>query len=164
MRTVISLKEEFIQDFGEAYQTFGLPKLMGYVVGLLLSTDEPMSLDEITGELGVSKGPVSQVMSRLRDNRLVHRMNVPGNRKDFYVAHDDIFGKAFNNHAGLLHQNQLIAEKYHHLIHEEGELSEENKVFHRRVKEMEAFYGLMMKHLKNFMNEWQETKKKTDFS
>ena len=72
------IKTNFIQDYGLGYQSFGLPKMMGQIVGLLLYHAEPVSLDDITEELQVSKGPVSQVMRRLRDHNLVQRAWVSG--------------------------------------------------------------------------------------
>jgi len=159
MHEVLTVRDEFIQDFGEAYQNFGLPKLMGFVVGLLMANEKPLSLDEITKELGVSKGPVSQVMSRLRDNGLVHRTNLPGNRKDYYKVDPDIFGKAFKNHAGLLHRNLLLAEKFQQMIQETSDgASDENIALAKKVDEMRRFYTMMDKHLDAFMEEWRASR------
>jgi DNA-binding transcriptional regulator GbsR (MarR family) len=159
----MTLRQEWIQKFGDAYQLFGLPKLMGNIVGLLLATADPLSLDDITSQLGVSKGPVSQVMGRLRDHQLVERTNIPGNRKDFYIAAQDIFGAAFRNHAELLRRNLTLAEQFLTQIENDpnativaSDREKDRQPFTDRVKEMEEFYSLMMKHLDAFMNEWAE--------
>ncbi|MCB2201019.1 MarR family transcriptional regulator [bacterium] len=161
----MTLRQDWIQEFGEAYQLFGLPKLMGHVVGLLLASSKPLSLDDITSELGVSKGPVSQVMGRLRDHRLVHRHNKPGNRKDFYEADSDIFGHAFGNHAALLRGNLTLAKRFHKRLDgaTKDEIvrpgkEEDLAAFTARIEEMEQFYSLMMKHLGAFMKEWDEVR------
>jgi len=107
-----SIKQEFIQDFGEAYQLFGLPKLMGRIVGLMLYVNKPISLGDITNQLNVSKGPVSQMVRRLKDHNLIERVWVPGDRKDFYRAVPDIFGNAFQNQMALMGQNLSLAKKY----------------------------------------------------
>lgn len=150
------IREDFIRDFGDAYLRFGLPKLMGNVVGLLLYEEGPLSLDEITQHLGVSKGPVSQIMSRLRDHDLVIRENEPGNRKDFYRAAEDIFGQAFINHMGLFRRNHELSERYHKRVHQD--VDDVPDSFHRRVREMNQFYGLMMEHLQEFVASWQSRK------
>lgn len=161
----MTLRQDWIQEFGEAYQLFGLPKLMGNIVGLLLASSKPLSLDDITSELGVSKGPVSQVMGRLRDHRLVQRHNMPGNRKDYYEAEGDIFGHAFGNHAGLFRSNLALAKRFHERL--EGATQDEIvrpgreddlAAFTARIEEMEQFYSLMMKHLGAFMEEWNEVR------
>ncbi len=125
---------------------------MGWIVGLLLQTDDPVSLDEITEELQVSKGPVSQIMRRLREHNLVQKVWVPGSRRDYYRAEPDIFGQAFANHAELLGQNLVLARKYAALIAESGEPVPE--AFARRTDEMVRFYTLMRKHLTAFLDEW----------
>lgn len=152
----LSLKQEFIQDYGHGYQTFGLPRLMGKVVGLLLYHGDPLSLDDITTELHVSKGPVSQIMRRLRDHNLVRRIWVPGSRRDYYQAEPDIFGQAFANHAGLQNQNLALARKYTQRIQETGE--ELPPSFNDRMKEMDRFYTLMNKHFGNFLDEWNRSR------
>lgn len=150
---VAQLKQGFIQDYGLGYQAFGLPKLMGKVVGLLLYQGEPLSLDDITEELHVSKGPVSQIMRRLREHHLVRRIWVPGSRRDFYQAEPDIFGQAFTNHARLQGQNLALARKYNELIVKaDGELPAS---FAARMDEMDRFYTMMNKHLDNFLTEWK---------
>jgi DNA-binding transcriptional regulator GbsR (MarR family) len=150
------IKQEYIRDFGDAYLRFGLPRLMGHVVGVLLFEEGPLSLDEITDQLGVSKGPVSQIMSRLRDHNLVIRDNIPGNRKDYYRAADDIFGQAFINHMGLFRRNLELARRYHERVHENRDDIPE--YFHGRVREMTEFYELMIKHLQEFVANWQSSR------
>lgn len=152
----LRIKNRFIQDYGQGYQTFGLPKLMGQVVGLLLYHAGPISLDDITAELQVSKGPVSQIMRRLRDHKLVHRVWVPGSRRDHYEAAPDIFGQAFSNHAGLQAENLALARRYHRLIEETD--AELPAAFTARMEEMDRFYTLMEKHFANFLAEWRESR------
>ena len=153
------LKNDFIQDYGDAYLTFGLPRLMGNIVGLLLCADEPLSLDDITEELGVSKGPVSQIMRRLRDHGLVQRIWVPGSRRDYYKAETDIFGLAFANHAALLGQNLVLARRYADRIARCDEPVP--PALADRTDEMVRFYTLMKKHLSAFLDEWDAVRETT---
>jgi DNA-binding transcriptional regulator GbsR (MarR family) len=153
---VAAVKTGFIQDYGQGYQVFGLPKLMGQIVGLLLYHDAPLSLDDITTELQVSKGPVSQIMRRLRDHDLVRRVWVPGSRRDYYEAAPDIFGQAFRNHADLQNRNLLLARKYTELIRNTD--ADLPASFAARMQEMDRFYTLMNTHLDAFLAEWQATR------
>jgi DNA-binding transcriptional regulator GbsR (MarR family) len=147
------VREEFVHDYGEAYRQFGLPRLMGHVVALLLTEPGPISLDEITEQLQVSKGPVSQVMRRLRDHGLVEKRWVPGSRRDHYRATPDIFGQAFANHAALLRANLELARKYADVARERAGAVDDH--FLARIAEMERFYELMSGHLDAFLEEWQ---------
>ncbi|MCP4547453.1 MAG: MarR family transcriptional regulator [bacterium] len=146
---------QFVQDFGEAYSTFGLPRLMGHIVGLLLFKGEALSLDEITVELKVSKGPVSQITRRLRENGLLEKQWVPGSRKDYYRVESDIFGKAFANQMRLFEQNLVLAQKYSTArIGDDEEIPE---AFTERIAEMTRFYTMMSRHMTAFMKEWLAT-------
>ena len=107
-----TVKKKFLDRFGAAYQDFGLPTLMGRIVGLLIYHEEALSLDDITKELKVSKGPVSQILRRLRDHELVDKIIVEGDRKDYYKATDHIFLQAFSNQTRLFKKNLELARDF----------------------------------------------------
>src|SRR3989339_2205022 len=97
------VRKEMIQRFGDAYKAFGLNKLMGHIVALLIYSPEPLSLDEITKQLGRSKGPISQIVRRLRDKKLIRKTWSPeNNRKDYYEVEPEIFENAFRNNLELI--------------------------------------------------------------
>jgi len=146
------IRQAFIEDFGTGYQMFGLSRLMGHIVGLLLCEDQPLSLDEITERLSVSKGPVSQITRRLSDHQLLRKVWVPGSRRDHYEAADDIFGQAFANYAAKQAQNLSLARKYHDLV---AGSPDAPPALSRRVEEMAAFYALMLEYHEAFMDAWQ---------
>jgi DNA-binding transcriptional regulator GbsR (MarR family) len=150
------LKKEFIQDYGAGYQMFGLPVLMGRIVGLLLYLGKPISLPDITKELGVSKGPASQICRRLLDHNLIQRVWKPGSRKDYYQAHPNIFGNAFLNHLSLQKKNLELAHKFRTLVNENG--SDDNAEFIKNIDEMETFYTLMIDHYQKFFDDWMQRK------
>ncbi|MDZ7765198.1 MAG: hypothetical protein U5K00_12345 [Melioribacteraceae bacterium] len=103
------VKREIIQNFGHAYRAFGLSKLMGHVVALLISSQEPVSLDDICKDLGRSKGPVSQIMKRLRDRNLIRRVWHENSRKDYYEIQPEIFENAFRNNFELIKSNYALS-------------------------------------------------------
>jgi DNA-binding transcriptional regulator GbsR (MarR family) len=146
------LKKEFIQDYGAGYQMFGLPALMGRIVGLLLYVGKPVSLTGITQELGVSKGPASQICRRLLDHNLIQRVWKPGSRKDYYQAHPDIFGNAFINTLRMQKKNLELARKFQALLTEED--TEEIAAFKKNIDEMVDFYDMMIAHQQMFHAEW----------
>lgn len=150
-----SPQQGFVQDFGESYQVFGLSRLMGQIVGLLLSEEGPCSLTEITESLGVSKGPVSQITRRLADNDLIERVPVHGSRRDHYAAVDDIFGQAYTNLASKQAKNLALAHKYQdQLDAADAARAEVPGYFRHRVQEMTAFYELMLEYQEAFKLEW----------
>jgi DNA-binding transcriptional regulator GbsR (MarR family) len=152
------LKQEFIMNFGHAYKAFGLSKLMGHVVALLIHATKPISLEEITKQLHRSKGPISQIARRLRDKHLIRRVWQPTSRKDYYEIEPEIFENAFRNNIDLIRNNIKIAEHFQAEI--KTRKIEGTELLNSRLKEMKRFYELMDKHYKNFLDEWQIERKK----
>lgn len=152
------LKEEFIMNFGHAYQAFGLSKLMGHVVALLIHATKPISLEEITKQLQRSKGPISQIARRLRDKRLVRRVWQPTSRKDYYEIEPEIFENAFRNNIDLIRNNVNIAQHFQSEI--KTREIKDIEVLNTRLVEMEKFYELMDQHYKNFLDEWRIERRK----
>ena len=151
-------QSDFINSFGHSYQAFGLTRLMGNIVGLLLSEDGPQSLTAITERLGVSKGPVSQITRRLADNQLIERVPVAGSRRDHYEAVPDIFGQAYANHAGKQAKNLELARRFQQRLDDEGVHAPD--YFRRRVDEMVCFYELMTEYHEAFTAEWQRRRER----
>ena len=153
------IKKELLQTFGEAYKAFGLNKLMGHIISLLLYSPKPLSLDEITEQLGRSKGPVSQILRRLRDRKLVRKAwTLENHRKDYYEIEPEVFENSFRNNFELIKNNTRIAKLLKAKINQSK--SKQLDTFQGRINEMEAFFTLMEKHFKNFLAEWAEEKVK----
>ncbi len=148
------IKHEFVNRFGDAYKDFGLPVLMGRIVGLMLFTDDAISLDRMTEELHVSKGPVSQILRRLRDHNLVKRIWVGGDRKDYYQVVDHVFLQAFINQAELLRRNLVLAKDFERKLKHNS--NPELKHLKSRVDEMVQFNTQMQEYLNSFITSWHE--------
>lgn len=159
MTTEEKIKKELIQRFGDAYKAFGLSKLMGHIIALLIFSPEPLSLDEITKQLGRSKGPISQIVRRLRDKHLIRKVWMPeNNRKDFYEIEPEIFEHAFRNNLELIKNNTRIAKQLKEKVKTAKQIS--LSPINQRMKEMEKFYLLMEVHYNNFLNAWTKERKK----
>ncbi len=146
------IKKEIIQNFGYAYKAFGLSKIMGHVVALLLFSHEPLSLDEICKHLGRSKGPVSQIMRRLRDKNLIRRVWHENSRKDYYEVQPEIFENSFRNNFELIKSNTRLAKQLSSSVNKEK--NDSFDLLNQRLEEMQQFYELMEKHYQNFLDEW----------
>ena len=147
------IKKEIIQRFGEAYKAFGLNKLMGHIVALLIYSPEPLSLDEISIQLDRTKGPVSQIVRRLRDRKLIRKVWAPeNNRKDYYEIEPEIFENAFRNNLELIKNNTRIAKYVKEKVVDLHKKSPD--ILHSRIEEMELFYTLMEKSYRGFLAEW----------
>lgn len=146
------IKNEIIKNFGVAYKAFGLSKLMGHIVALLIYSETPVSLEEIAKNLHRSKGPVSQILRRLRDKGLIRRVWQPTSRKDFYEIQPEIFEIAYRNNLELIRSNTRLARHFKNLLSKEK--TEDHNTLKLRIEEMERFYELMEKYHEDFLKAW----------
>lgn len=77
--------DRFIERLGLYFEEFGLPRISGRLLGLLLISERPLSLDEIATELQVSRASVSTNARSLTKTRLIERVSFPGDRRDYYA-------------------------------------------------------------------------------
>lgn len=151
------LTQQIVADFAEGYSNFGLNPLMGRIVGLLIISKDPQSLDDIVEQLEMSKGPISQICRRLKERGLIEKVWIPGDRKDYYQAADDIFGKAYANQINKMQDNIEIAEKY--LSMAQSMDSEDADFIECQMEVMKSFYELMDEYNKKFVEAWEEKHK-----
>jgi DNA-binding transcriptional regulator GbsR (MarR family) len=78
------------EDIGRAYARYGLTLSVGRVFGLLLASDEPLSLDQIAQTLGISKSGASVAARDLERIGVVHRLATPGSKRVLYQATDEM--------------------------------------------------------------------------
>lgn len=83
-RAEVSLSR-FIERLGLYFEDFGLPRIGGRLLGLLLITDRPLSLEEVASALQISRGSVSTNARLVVAAGLVERVAFPGNRRDYYA-------------------------------------------------------------------------------
>ena len=155
----LKVKQAIIEQYGEAYKSFGLNKMMGHIVALLLFSPYPLSLSEIAHQVGRTKGPVSQILQRLKDRKLVRKVwKHEDNRSDYYEIEPEVFLQAFRNHNELIKKNKRIAKEMLEML----ALDSNNDFAHfaKRMEEMECFYELMEKHNQEFIKEWNNVKEK----
>jgi DNA-binding transcriptional regulator GbsR (MarR family) len=148
------LAQEVIAAFSEQNSSFNLNTLMGRILGLLFISEDPQSLDDMAEKLDMSKGPISQVCRRLKDNNLIEKVWVPGDRKDYYQAAGDLFGRLFSNQSDRLEQNIRIAER----LHQKADKTSDESAAHiaHKMNQMKEFYELLDRHNKKFLDEWKK--------
>lgn len=149
-------EEELIQEFGNLYETYGLKRLEGLIVGLLLTQDEPVSLDDMVELLNHSKGPISVAVRRLDDIGLIKKVAGPVNRRNYYVAHSDLFYNNFKFNMETVQKNREIAERFLERIEEDEEGREETI---ENLKHMQLFYRHMEDFYQDFSKKWEQVKR-----
>ena len=83
------MEARVVEWFCDGVRVLGLPRSIGEIYGLLFVSPEPLSLDDLTRKLGISKGSASQGLNWLRTvgaARLAEPADRKGSRRTFYEA------------------------------------------------------------------------------
>ena len=80
---------EMVEAGGRTAQSFGLSRLFGQIYTLLYLSPDPLCLDDLARQLGVSKASVSIAGRKLEAWGAVRKVWVRGDRRDFYQAETD---------------------------------------------------------------------------
>ncbi len=85
------LTQGFVLHFGEMGSRWGINRTVGQIYALLFVSSRPLNADEITDRLQVSRSNVSMGLKELQSWRLVRLSHLPGDRRDYYSAPDDVW-------------------------------------------------------------------------
>ncbi|GAB5401283.1 MAG: hypothetical protein Aureis2KO_28680 [Aureisphaera sp.] len=83
-------KEKFISTWGALGTLWGINKAMAQIHALLYVSPDPLPMEEIMEELGISRGNASMNLRGLMDWGIVYKVNVPGERKEFFASEKDV--------------------------------------------------------------------------
>jgi DNA-binding transcriptional regulator GbsR (MarR family) len=149
------VEQELIEEFGNIYESYGLRRLQGLIVGLLLTKSEPVSLDDMVEILDRSKGPISISVRRLDDMDLVRKVEGPNNRRNYYASHPDIFFNHFKSDMATARENRSLARRFLARVEAEDKGTEKTR---ESLKHMEVFYDLMGTFFEAFAERWPKVK------
>jgi DNA-binding transcriptional regulator GbsR (MarR family) len=88
---LLEARERFVSLWGQMGSNWGIPRTMAQVHALLFITGEPMNTDEVMSGLGISRGNASMTLRRLVDWGIVSRVHRRGERKEYYLAEQDVW-------------------------------------------------------------------------
>lgn len=78
------LTVELVAFFVRVAESFGFPRSVGEIFGLIYATPRPISVEEINERLTLSKGSISQGLKLLRQLRLIKVSYQSGDRRTFF--------------------------------------------------------------------------------
>ena len=83
--------QTFVLHFGEMGSRWGINRTVGQIYALLYLNPDPMNADQIVEQLGFSRSNVAMGLKELEAMNLAILKHIPGDRKDYYGTHDDIW-------------------------------------------------------------------------
>jgi predicted transcriptional regulator len=87
---VSAAQQRFIDELAHMYARYGVSLTFGRLFGLLLVSERPLGLDDITELLNISKSGASVAARELERAGVVRRLATPGSRRIVYEATDDM--------------------------------------------------------------------------
>jgi predicted transcriptional regulator len=84
----------FIESMGRYFESYGIPRIGGRILGLLLIAHEPLSAEDIASILKVSRGSVSTNFRILLTSALAEKVTYPGDRTTYFAFPPTAWEKA----------------------------------------------------------------------
>ena len=85
---------EFVLRWGDLGGQWGVNRSVAQIQALLLLSERPLTAEEIAEKLGLARSNVSNSVKELLNWKLISRVPVLGDRRDFYVAERDMWQMA----------------------------------------------------------------------
>jgi DNA-binding transcriptional regulator GbsR (MarR family) len=147
MSNNLSVKERrFVEDMARLLTPWGVPPGAARLYGYLLLSPRPVSLDQIAGDLGMSKSSTSVAARLLESYTLAHRHREPGTKRALYAVADDY-------EAMIRQQNRLLDALAEQLNAGRGIVA--SKEVNARLEEMAGFYRMMRAAMEDVTRRWK---------
>jgi DNA-binding transcriptional regulator GbsR (MarR family) len=143
-----SARQHFLLGLSRISEFWGFPKAMGAIYAVLYLSPNPLSLDTLVEQAGVTKGAVSTNVRALERLGMVHRHMEFGDRKDYYIAETD-FWKIIRN---ILKEREK--SEFDHALRTVGESLDmvENGPISAEEAELARFYQKRLQAMQSFFH------------
>ncbi|WP_170331869.1 GbsR/MarR family transcriptional regulator [Ruegeria arenilitoris] len=89
-----SSKSKFILYWGDMGSQWGVNRSVAQIHALLFLSETPLNAEQISEKLGIARSNVSNSLKELVGWRLIHRIPVPGDRREHFAAETDVWEMA----------------------------------------------------------------------
>ena len=84
-------KLQFIQAWGKLGSEWGINRTMAQIHALLMISEKSLSTEEIMEGLSISRGNANMNIRELLNWNLIHKVLIPGDRKEYFNGEKDIW-------------------------------------------------------------------------
>jgi DNA-binding transcriptional regulator GbsR (MarR family) len=138
----------FIESMGLYFESSGIPRIGGRILGLLMIAHEPLSADDLAKILKVSRASLSTNLRMLTTSGLVEKTSVLHDRTTYYIFPDASLEKRML--AGI--QSSVVFKK----VAEQGLAAlPANDTARIRMKMSIEWSDLLVDHFKKAIAEWR---------
>jgi DNA-binding transcriptional regulator GbsR (MarR family) len=143
------LQSQVVETAGELAASLSLARSVGQIFGLLYVSPEPLSLDDLTERLSISKGGASVNLRTLENWEAIERVWVRGSRRAHYRASRDLRKIALKRvEEGGKRRLSLVKDRLARVEEGLGDAKEgPDKAVAERLKEFKGFVRSVEKGL-----------------
>lgn len=143
----------FIEKYAQHYQrVYGIPRIGGRIWGLLLISENPLSIDELCDALHASHGSISTNLRLLMMLGLVQKLSQVGQRRDTYRFSTHAWDETLKRRLESIQALERMAQQAVHDLQPEG-------VVRHRFDEMLTWIGLATEKYHMLLEEWGKREK-----
>ncbi len=139
----------FVEQLGRLGEGEGLPRTAGRMIGLLIMDGGPLSIDQISEQLKVSRASVSTNGRLLESLEIVDRVTHPGDRRDYLQISGDPCTNLLSVGVRRLHEMRKAVR--------EMKLASNGAApaLRQRLMRMERFYDLAIARAESVLSTWR---------
>jgi DNA-binding transcriptional regulator GbsR (MarR family) len=150
-------RRQYVEEFGLLFGQFGLSRMFGRVLGVLMISDPPeRSAEELAEALGASRGSISQTTRSLIQMGLVQRWSRPGERRDYFRIKPGAWYEIMRREMEALESFRETAERGLKLLDSRDPDSR------RSLEEMRDFYAYWEREMPAVLERWEKESKRRD--
>lgn len=131
--------QEFIESMGLVFQSDGLPRIAGRILGFLTIKTDAHSLQELADSLEVSRGSVSTNTRLLEQFGMIERVAKSGDRQGFYRLAPEAFPNVLR---GAI---QRMTKAHQIILKAADRIPKKSAGAQRNLAEMARFYEITIK-------------------
>jgi predicted transcriptional regulator len=101
----------FIENLGRYFESYGVPRIGGRILGLFLVAEEPLSAESISAILKVSRASVSTNLRMLLQVGWAEKTFFPGDRTTYYIFPENGFEQTLVAEIQAISKMKRLAEQ-----------------------------------------------------
>ncbi len=147
----------YVEELTLIIEQLGAPRTASRVLAYLLISDPPhQTMNNLMEGLQMSKSSVSSATITLIQYRLVERVSLPGERRDYYRVQNGVWNKMMYTRFEAMGQFREMAEKGLRLLEGSPETQTD------RLNEMYHFFTFLEKEMPKLLERWEAEKSQTE--
>lgn len=148
-------KQQYVEEVALYFEGVGLTRMAGRIIGWLLICDPPhQSMAQLCEALQASKSSISVATRQLLQLYLIERLSIPGDRRGYYRASDDMWNRSFKARMHQLAELRALAERGLKLLQ-----SGDDSRRYKRLELMRDMNEFMEREFPKLLEKWEEEKK-----